>query len=219
MPGGKTGYGARAALDWLLGGSSPTRPTTRRVALLTQNPSDDAMTGLAEVSTGVWTNYARPAATFGAATGDSPASSTTTADTDFGTATTTGDVKITGYAIYDAISAGNPLYWEWIGGTVQAVTAVAATDVFTKTAHGYADGTAIVFKQNAAGAALPGGITQGLVYYVRDSTANTFKVATTPGGTAVDVTVDGSADMRTVNIVQNGNPVKFPTGSLTCQED
>lgn len=105
---GKSDYAERAALDWFLGGAAPTRPTSRSVKLFTANPSDSG--GGTEVSTGVWSNYAAQAATFGAAatnTGTSSASNDT--DVDFGTAATSADVTLTGFGVYDHL--GNPLYW------------------------------------------------------------------------------------------------------------
>lgn len=73
----------------------------------------------------------------------------------------------------------------------QDFTAVAATDIFTATAHGYSDTNKIEF----AGDNLPTGITGATTYFVRDATANTFKVAVTSGGTAVDLTADGNGQV------------------------
>lgn len=100
-------YAEKATLDWWLGGSNPTRPTTRYVHLYTTDP-DEADAGGVEVSTGSWTNYARQAATFGAAAGASPAQALNTNLVDFGTATTTGNITVVGFEIRD--QAGNPVY-------------------------------------------------------------------------------------------------------------
>lgn len=69
-----------------------------------------------------------------------------------------------------------------------AITVASATDIFTATAHGLAANAPIVL--TVTGGA--GGITSGNTYYVRDVTANSFKVSATKGGPAVDVTSDGS---------------------------
>lgn len=68
-------------------------------------------------------------------------------------------------------------------GDAQAVT-IATTDIVSATAHGYSNGDPVVFASLAGGA----GLTDGTKYYVRDVTANTFKVSATVGGAAVDVT-------------------------------
>lgn len=41
------------------------------------------------------------------------------------------------------------------------------------------------------------GVTTGVDYYVRDVTTNTFKLALTPGGAAIDITASGTATINT----------------------
>jgi hypothetical protein len=57
-------WSENALLDWLMGGASPTRPTTRYLALFTAAPNDAG--GGTEVS---GNGYARQAFTSGAASG------------------------------------------------------------------------------------------------------------------------------------------------------
>lgn len=74
-----------------------------------------------------------------------------------------------------------------------AITGVtSATDTLTKTAHGLADDTAIVF--TATGAAT--GIVAGRVYYVASQTANTFKVVAKVGGAAITLGTATGIDLR-----------------------
>ncbi|QDY06158.1 hypothetical protein FJK98_02430 [Micromonospora sp. HM134] len=75
-----------------------------------------------------------------------------------------------------------------VGAAAQTGTAAAATDLITLTAHGLTDGDTVRF--SSVGAATP--LSTATVYYVVSSSANTFKVATTKGGTPVDITVDGT---------------------------
>jgi hypothetical protein len=76
-------------------------------------------------------------------------------------------------------------------GASLAVTGVAATDIFTSTAHGYVAGDRVVFTALTGGA----GLVTKQAYYViaANLAANTFQVSATPGGTAVDFTTDVSA--------------------------
>jgi len=69
------------------------------------------------------------------------------------------------------------------------VTATAADDLLTYTAHGLADGTPVALYFNSS--AGYGGLTSGTRYFVRDSAADTFKLAATSGGAAIDITTDG----------------------------
>lgn len=72
------------------------------------------------------------------------------------------------------------------------VTGVASTDVFTNyvgltaTAHGLTDGTAVAFTKLKNGS----GLSTYTVYYVRDATSTTFKLAATVGGSAINFTTD-----------------------------
>jgi len=75
-----------------------------------------------------------------------------------------------------------------VGVASQTGTAAASTDLITLTAHGLTDGDTVRFSN--VGAATP--LSTATVYYVVSSSANTFKVATTKGGTAVDITADGT---------------------------
>lgn len=72
------------------------------------------------------------------------------------------------------------------GGSENEFKVDPATDVFTVPAHGYADTQKVVFY----GDTVPAGLTEGTVYFVRDSTTNTFKVAATSGGVAIDITAE-----------------------------
>lgn len=62
-----------------------------------------------------------------------------------------------------------------------ATGAASATDTITLTAHGLTDGAKVVFSDTSTATNIVG----GRVYYVVGSTANTFKVATSAGGTAL----------------------------------
>lgn len=86
----------------------------------------------------------------------------------------------------------------WIGGVFKAASPNSGSpkefyvdptlNTFYVSAHGYTDTQTIVFY----GDTMPGGLTAGTVYYVRDATTDTFKVAATSGGVAIDITSAGS---------------------------
>lgn len=73
-------------------------------------------------------------------------------------------------------------------GTPLACQAEADDDTITDAAHGLENGDKIII--TAVGGAT--GLAVDTIYYVRDSTPNTFKVALTAGGSAVNITADGS---------------------------
>lgn len=76
-----------------------------------------------------------------------------------------------------------------------SATGVAATDIFTATAHGYVAGQAVTLATVTGGA----GLTAGTTYYViaANLAANTFQISATPGGAAVNFTTDVSASTFT----------------------
>lgn len=77
-------------------------------------------------------------------------------------------------------------------------TADPATDVITSTGHGLTNGQAI---KVASDGTLPAPLAAATPYFVRDKTTDTFKVAATIGGAAIDITTAGSG---THTIVQQG---------------
>lgn len=103
-------WSENALLDWLMGGASPTRPTTRYLALFTAAPSDSG--GGTEVS---GNGYARQAFTCAAAasgaTSNDSAASFTASGGNFGAVTHIG--------VFSASSAGNLL---WHGAMTAAKT-------------------------------------------------------------------------------------------------
>lgn len=70
------------------------------------------------------------------------------------------------------------------GATPRNFMSIAGTDTVYAAGHGYADTDTIVFYSGTP----PAPLVEGTVYYVRDATTDTFKVAATSGGTAIDLT-------------------------------
>lgn len=70
------------------------------------------------------------------------------------------------------------------GATPKNFMAIPSTDLIQCASHGYSDTNKIVFFNGTA----PGGLTEGTTYFVRDATTDTFKVAATSGGAAINLT-------------------------------
>jgi hypothetical protein len=68
---------------------------------------------------------------------------------------------------------------------------LAGDDTITAHAHPFANGDTVVFLDTLG--SLPGGITEGTIYWVRDAATDTFKVSATDGGAAVDLLTNGVA--------------------------
>ena len=90
------------------------------------------------------------------------------------------------------LESGETLFLTPNGTVISTVTA-ATDDIFTKTAHGLTDTTPVILSFSSGFT----GITSGTRYFVRDADANTFKLAATSGGAAIDITVAGTqAELR-----------------------
>ena len=90
-------------------------------------------------------------------------------------------------------------------------TAVAATDVCTRTGHGMATGLKV--QVSNSGGALPGGLSGATDYFVIVLDANTFKLATTlvnaQAGTAIDLTTNGTGTQTITPTALAGASVKL----------
>jgi hypothetical protein len=88
----------------------------------------------------------------------------------------------------------------------QVITGAASTDVITAPGHGYPNATPIRLRELTGGA----GLTVGPQYFTRDVTTNTFKVAASSGGSAIDFTTDITSGL----VVKDGS-MFYDWSSLT----
>jgi hypothetical protein len=100
--------------------------------------------------------------------------------------------------------AGTPQQRYNIGSPVTAITGVAATDLFTKAAHGFVGGENVVITSLTGGVGLPPSSLGGLcVLFVSSST---LRLATVPGGPPSNFTTDVTA--MSLQKVPSGAPVQ-----------
>ncbi len=74
-----------------------------------------------------------------------------------------------------------------------SVDGTLANDTLFSRGHGMSDGDRVVL-YNVFAETLPTGLTEGVAYFVVNSTADSFKVSTTSGGAAVDITALGGGE-------------------------
>jgi hypothetical protein len=97
-------------------------------------------------------------------------------------------------------------------GALKDFLATAADDTLTSAGHGYSDGMSVALLPPSTGS-LPVGALADTIYYVRDAAANTFKLTTSPGGTAINLTADGSGRVRRAQRVATGEIFTILAGS------
>lgn len=143
-------------------------------------------TGVNEVSGG---SYARQTVTLGAASGEVRTASSNTWSVPAGSA-----IRWVGYWNASVFMGCAPN-----GGTPKEFVADPSSDLIRLPSHGYSDTQKVVFYGGTA----PGGLVEGTVYFVRDATADSFKVAATSGGTAIDITSAGTGGCQVSAITED----------------
>lgn len=78
------------------------------------------------------------------------------------------------------------------GGSNVNTTASSTSDNFTTTSHGLVLHDRVMISVNTGGTQ-PGGTSSTTRYYVVNPTANTFQISTSKGGSALDITSNGSS--------------------------
>ena len=111
----------------------------------------------------------------------------------------------------------DPAYYNgtsWQTSPTGAAFTAATTDIITDVAHGLLDGDIVVLTTTDT---LPAGLSLETNYYVRDKADDTFKVALTSGGTAVDIT-DTGAGTHTWAYWDPFDVANIPTGAKYAVE-
>jgi hypothetical protein len=171
-----------------------------------------------------YTGYGtRPAITFGTATNTSPVggrqranSATVTLPQNTGSAQT-----VIGWGLWDADTAGTlrGFYPFDSGSAVVGVAETAGEDIYAA-AHGFTAGQRVYVLQTA-GSVMPGNLSANTMLWVISAglTTNSFRVSTTEGGSAVDITSWGSALFIPMTPLEIGNGVtpRFDPGALVIQ--
>lgn len=139
--------------------------------------------------------YARQSITFGANSGGSSDSSNAPVFDVPG-----GSTSVAFYGLWSAVTGGTFYGMFPLGGASannpKLFFAEESNETITSPAHGFSDGdTVVVFGEN-----LPAGLSPGVVYYVRDSTTDTFALAATSGGAAIDLTADGLGIIQAITV-------------------
>lgn len=88
--------------------------------------------------------------------------------------------------------------------TAVTFTADSATDTLTATAHGLSNGEVVLVQSTGT---LPGGLSASTRYYVINQATNTFQLSATSGGSAIDITSNGTG---TLSFTRGG--YEIPTG-------
>lgn len=126
---------------------------------------------------------------------------------------------IAGWGAWDASSGGNCLWTGWLGGNAPKAFEVVdpANDDIISENHGYVADDRVVFAAEDVGT-IPTGLTAGTIYWVIATglTTDQFRVSTSQGGGAVDITADGSGKVTEVVVktLNSGDTFQINSGDL-----
>lgn len=214
-----TGFTDRVAqgiLNHVVGKTTLFTLPTAYVALFTATGTD-AGSGFSEPSGGAYARVATAAGDWNSATGSAPSQITNANPVNFPTATANWG-NIVAFGLYDALTAGNLLLWDYFGAFtwLPATVSVASPAVLTAKAHGFTAGDLIEWTNEYGGT--PPTFSQSNFtgpLTVVSPTTDTFTV--TNGGTAVNTSATGNGMLRkmTVQGINSGVQASFPASSLT----
>lgn len=191
-----TTAGQNAVGDEIYSASSGTFPTGE--AYISLHSADPGLTGANEL-TGGSPAYARKQNTF-------PAFSGGTQDNDTAILFDVPAGNVVGWGVWDSLTTGTCFQTGWfstVSGLALVRTADATANDVQSVAHGLVADDRVIFEVTE-GLSVPAGLTAGTIYYVIATglTTDAFRVATSSGGAAVDITGTGSCIWRKV-IVTN----------------
>jgi hypothetical protein len=212
MPGSMTDFAEAKVADALLGGGTLGAPATWYLGLFTTTPNDAGAGGVEAA----WTSYARVSITNNSTNWPNYAAGLKQNGVDFSfVAAGSGPTDVVGWGLFDAASSGNLWFFGDLVSTPKQCGVDASTDIFLCPAHGFAD-TNTVRLRAGAGDTFPTGISEGVTYFVRDATTDTFKLALTSGGAAINITVSGSAliGKQTTQTVASGNIARATANAI-----
>lgn len=195
--------------DHLNGKTAFTMPTNIYISLHNADPGE---TGASELSGGSYARQQVLAAGWNASSGgladnvNAISFASLPADT------------VVAVGIWDASSAGNFLRGGWLSTVKKPfVCTDLASDLLRSPSHGLAANDRVAFSAEFAGT-LPTGLAAGTLYHVIATglTTDDFKVSTTQGGSAVDLTAVGSGVFYKVipQVVNAGGTLQFNAGAL-----
>ena len=90
---------------------------------------------------------------------------------------------------WTALTAGTFLGMSALNGAEKEFSVDLTANTIKQVAHGYVNTDQVVF----LGGTPPGGLTEGTTYFVVGATTDTYQVAATSGGAAIDLTAEAAA--------------------------
>jgi hypothetical protein len=217
MPG-LTQFAQRKNLDWQNGRADSGLPQLY-TALFTTAPADDGTGGVEASFTG-YTRFTESTATWGAASGGSPAVATNAVDITFPASGAVGNVTVLAWGQFTALTSGNLWFTDYLGNDTwkEFTGSVASPCTITSPGHTFVNGDQVVVTSKYTPTASLPTLSQGSwngPLVVAGATADTFTV--TSSGTANNASATGGGMVRKITpaLITPGDTFKWLTGVLT----
>ncbi|UGY15124.1 hypothetical protein HAP48_0042470 [Bradyrhizobium septentrionale] len=203
-----------AVPSWVTVGMQARDATTGNVVGTVQLVGATTVTLTANAAFAISSGDSITYSAFPDATGSAPVSASNGAQVTFAASTSTGWGTLIAWGLFDASSAGNLTFWDYMGqfSWLPATVTAASPGVITAKAHGYANGDSFIFSTEYGGTAptFSAGSYTGL-QTVAGVTADTFNV------TGVNTSASGSGSVRKVasQSMPGGITAQFSASSMT----
>lgn len=199
---------AHKLLDHVRGKASYAMPT----AYVALHDGAPGLTGANEVTGGSYARQATAGADWNAASGRIGDNANAISFTSMPACT------VLGVSLWDAVSSGNCLWTAWLSTVVKPFVCTDTTNNLARSpSHGLVAGDRVAFEAYDAGA-LPTGLSASTLYHVIADglTTDDFKVSTSAGGAAVDITAAGAGKLRKVvpQVVSGGGTFTIGAGNF-----
>lgn len=164
-----------------------------------------------------------PSASSGAEPATLPANSTTGSIITFAQAGGTGWGTATAVGIFDALTSGNLICWDYLGNNkwLPFSASLASPSIITSPAHGYSLGDVVVVSTKMGGTlpTLSGGSFNPTLLVAATVATDTFTL-TTSGATALNASASGEGLIRKVAIqpIAQNVTMTIPIGLLTVTQ-
>jgi len=136
-------------------------------------------------------------------------------------ACTGGSDTLTHFSVgTDSSGAGKILYKGALGTSIQGPFTAKVDDTITIPGHTFSVSDRCAFYP-AFGSALPTGVTEGTIYWVKTVSGDDITISTTDGGATLNITAvgDGVAIKALTLAVSSGITPQFAIGALVIAED
>lgn len=207
----KSNYLEWQVLEHVLKNDALASPLQTFVGLMTA-VADPEASSFTEVTGG---SYARQSSSFGT---QSPTGSISNAGAITYPQATADWGTVIAFGIFDAVSAGNLLYWGILGGAPQNFATSGSDDQVYAAAHGLVNGDDVRLEATPGGS-LPSNLADATTYYVISGSEDVLRLAATPGGVPIDIGAGSGVVMSlTSRTIQEDDTAEFADASITIKE-